>query len=96
MTLRVFMAHVADWLCLRLAPGKYIINPKWRPFEKLAAEVKGGTGATLAAQQLIYDCVNAGGSRITVEVDGFSISGREIGDWRVTVERLGQSDTGRG
>lgn len=89
MTARELRAKLADWICLWLAPGKLIINPRFRPFERLADGQRKETSASLAAQHLIHLCHDRGVSRVVADVEGFSVLGVESGDWRVTVEKIG-------
>lgn len=79
--------NVADFLATTIAPDILIFNKK-NPFDTFEDQTKVYGLSALAAQQMVRACHRTGSDKATFTFSGYSIARQEIGDWRVTVERI--------
>lgn len=81
------VAKIIDWFACKLTPRTFYY-PKGSPFSRYE-RTKSPLGS-YAAMHLISLAVEANASEIKVEVDGYSIAEKELGDWVVTVTKKEQ------
>jgi hypothetical protein len=83
------LAAAIEWIARRLTPNMILYNQEIDPVSEVAGTAPGGKPiATLAAKALVKACVETRSTALEVSFEGFTLVGRDCGDWRITVERL--------